>query len=877
MSNKTRKALWPVALVLAVVAIGAMALAMGFAGGYGTAQAHGPGDGHNADSCAGLIDAPVHDQLGDPDCLAAPTGVDGTATMDSITLMWDAVTGAESYIVEYKTGSNAYGNAMTPTATTTPVTGLAADTEYTFRVRATSAAAGEGRWSADAMFSTLANDNQEPVLTGTPLADVSLRIPERSESIDASVAFSDPDEGDVLTYSADSSNTGVATVSIDPDSGMLVIMTGPDAFRGITTITVTATDDDGASVTITFEVRVSEGYTLTAVPVRDAANRSTYVVEELGEYTAKFSVMVGGSNDDVTVTITARVPAAGGITVTDSNGLLGAGFNQEDDLEGSLTIKKEDDGDSRAFEIEGACVTEGAMVSITVQDDDLDQVAVGYILCKEQPATVTKTDDTSSDLFTVASYGDEEFDKVTDGFILDVSNGNDHMVNDDLNETGLLRRDEPVIHTAYTLGVSSEETLEDMANGSPRRVKTGANMTRQEKNADVEAGQRTIEVLAGQPNVQLTVTSKMAGPVYIRFLDSQNPPQPFGTDVDEEPMWRGADVVGLDSQGRLALNNRVALSAAKALAYDQYSIKTPDIIEGQAIMNSKLVGVASAMDADGNYVKDYYQGTFRFFNPCPSVGHHFYVQVYESTGKDLETTEKVMCVDSPRPGPTGLEFTVDSQEAGRGELTYRHALNADSHTVLLVDAHSRTIVTGGEITDATETVRFGAGSVGPTLNDGWRYHFIVVAHGVNDQYTADAITVTTEWINNPDAAASTLTAGTPTRTHIVCQTDNVEVKALLADCDADPVSTEMTAPTGVAATADGNAVTVTWVDGENADSHGVILFDSNWEFGTRIAGQQTDGTVTFENVPAGDYTAVVVASDTAFTEMKIGADTVTVQ
>ena len=152
------------------------------------------------------------------------------------------------------------------------------------------------------------------------------------------------------------------------------------------------------------------------------------------------------------------------------------------------------------------------------------------------------------------------------------------------------------------------------------------------------------------------------------------------------------------------------------------------------------------------------------------------------------------------------------------------------------NAHSRTIVTGGEIEEATETVRFGPDDVGPTLNDGWRYHFIVVAHGLNDQYTADAITVTTEWINNPDAAASTLTARAPTRTHIVCQTDNAEVKALLADCDADPVSTELGAPTGVTTCIAGdpgctdlgaNSVRVTWTDGANAGQHGVVLVDSN--------------------------------------------------
>ena len=65
--------------------------------------------------------------------------------------------------------------------------------------------------------------------------------------------------------------------------------------------------------------------------------------------------------------------------------------------------------------------------------------------------------------------------------------------------------------------------------------------------------------------MQITVTSTEVGPAYIRFMDSDM--QPFGTDVDEEEANRGADVVGLDSQGRLTMT-RTTLTAAEALVYD---------------------------------------------------------------------------------------------------------------------------------------------------------------------------------------------------------------------------------------------------------------------------------------------------------------------
>ena len=363
--------------------------------------------------------------------------------------------------------------------------------------------------------------NEAPVLTSTPLADVSLRIPGQSDPIDVSVAFDDPDADDELTYTAESSNTGVATVSIN--GSMMVISAG--AVRGGATITVTADDGNGGMISSTFMVRVAEGYTLTAAPMRDPNSPSTYVVEELGAYTAKFDLEVGGSDDDVTVTITAIEPDDGGITVTDSNGLIRAGLGDEEetDLEGSLTVKAEDDDNSRAFEIEGECVTPGAMVTISIEDDDLDEVAKGYILC-EEPVVVTPEDETTQgECYSVTGYMGEDEDEALD------------QMRDDI---------EPHERPAHP--------------------------------TNPEMGQDTIQILEGSADVQITVTSCEEGPVYIRFLDSDG--DVFGTDIDECETCEGAtgaDVVGLDSQQKLELNLTNDMDAATALMYDQYSVVTP--------------------------------------------------------------------------------------------------------------------------------------------------------------------------------------------------------------------------------------------------------------------------------------------------------------
>ncbi len=680
-------------------------------------------------------------------------------------------------------------------------------------------------------------------------------------------SFSDADEGDELTLTVGSSDTSVATGMLD-DDGNLVI-TAQDA--GVATITVTATDSAGATATSTIMVTVrlspAERYDLTPPSYEYDAPTTQQVTFTVSAVDADDTPL----DEDATVNfVMQQFPAASTASplVTRVIGWDSSTDNNiEDDniLQGLLTVRATDPDGERGFTVYFQCFAPGEKVEIDMYDEGPELVGEGTISCKTPPPDVTiGPGDSSSDAFTVASYGDWEYDDVTDGFILDVSNGNEHMVNDHHNETGLLSRDEPVIHAAYTLGVSDKETLRDLADGSARRVKVDAKLTRQERNAYVEAGQRTIEVLAGQPNVQLTVTSKMAGPAYIRFLDSDM--EPFGTDVDEEPMWRGADVVGLDSQGRLALNNQVALSAAKALAYDQYTIKTPDIVEGQPAGNSYLVGAASAMDANGKYVKDYNQGAFRFFNPCPAVGHHFYVQVYEASGKYLQTTEKIVCVPSPRPGPAGLVFEIDSQKPGEGELRFEPALNAVGHTVLLIDASNRNIVESVNAVDSMFNADTGLYTVTfDNLNNGWTYHIVVIAEGAANQYTADAVRdYGVSWLGQADVPLSTDPSATPTRQHALCMVDNAEITALLSDCDtAPPPPAELTAPTGVTATVDATDpgeqnVTVTWTDGMNADRHVVFLFDSDPKL-YGVASAQTDGTTTFMNVPSGTYTAVVVA------------------
>ena len=112
-------------------------------------------------------------------------------------------------------------------------------------------------------------------------------------------------------------------------------------------------------------------------------------------------------------------------------------------------------------------------------------------------------------------------------------------------------------------------------------------------------GQDTIEILEGSADVQITVTSCEAGPVYVRFLDSDG--DVFGTDIDECETCEGAsgaDVVGLDSQQKLELNmGPTEIDAPMALMYDQYNVVTPGRRCGQVPGRQCLVCTTRARSA----------------------------------------------------------------------------------------------------------------------------------------------------------------------------------------------------------------------------------------------------------------------------------------
>ena len=98
---------------------------------------------------------------------------------------------------------------------------------------------------------------KEAPTVANPIADIASLESGKAKQISLSGVFADAD-GDALTLSASSSDTGVASVSsqLDPVTGSATAITVTAVSSGTATVTVTARDSDGNTVADTFDVTV---------------------------------------------------------------------------------------------------------------------------------------------------------------------------------------------------------------------------------------------------------------------------------------------------------------------------------------------------------------------------------------------------------------------------------------------------------------------------------------------------------------------------------------------------------------------------------------------------------------------------------------------
>ena len=217
----------------------------------------------------------------------------------------------------------------------------------------------EGLSATQTMTLTVFSVNQGPTLTDTiPHQNM---MPGETVTLDLADHFTDPD-GDTLTYTAETDDTAVATVSIDGSMVTVVAVADGTAF-----ITVTATDPDGASAAQTFAAFVATG------------NRAPMAVGEIAAQTVaageSVTVDVSGNftdpdNDELTYTAASSNEDAATVSVS------GAMVTVTGVAEGSatVTVTATDPGDLSATQTFDVTVSTGNLppeISDTIPVHDL--------------------------------------------------------------------------------------------------------------------------------------------------------------------------------------------------------------------------------------------------------------------------------------------------------------------------------------------------------------------------------------------------------------------------------------------------------------------------------------------------------------------------
>ena len=173
---------------------------------------------------------------------------------------------------------------------------IAAVGEGTATITAT--ATDPGGLTANQTFSAVVtHPNRAPTAVGTP--NGSVHGVGNTTTVNLNSHFSDPD-GDTLTYTATSSDTGKATVRVSERNLHITAVAG-----GRSTITATATDPDGLTATQTFTSVVTEDIPdQTAVAGSGVLGISASAVVHFGRSPGDLFVYSATSSDTSVVTIT---------------------------------------------------------------------------------------------------------------------------------------------------------------------------------------------------------------------------------------------------------------------------------------------------------------------------------------------------------------------------------------------------------------------------------------------------------------------------------------------------------------------------------------------------------------------------------------------
>ena len=280
--------------------------------------------------------------------------------------------------------------------------------------------------------------NRDPVVSN-PIPAQTLTEGDTA-TIDAGGYFSDPD-GDALTYSATSSDAGVATAG--HEGSMITIIA---VAAGTATVTVTASDPDGASamqdVTVTVEAANRAPVAVGEIPDLELAEGETFVspidlffMDPDGDtltYAAESSdttvvtvsmaanviTVVAVEAGEAMVTITATDP--GGLSATQTASLTVTAVNRAPELTDTIPHQTLTPGDTLALDVSNTFTDpDGDTLTFTVMSDDTTVATVSV-----DGATVTIVAVDAGSAFITVTATDPGGLSASQAFAASVATGN---------------------------------------------------------------------------------------------------------------------------------------------------------------------------------------------------------------------------------------------------------------------------------------------------------------------------------------------------------------------------------------------------------------------------------------------------------------------
>ena len=346
----------------------------------------------NASSATGTI--------ANDDRLAQVTGVSAVPGESKITVGWTAVTNAEGYRIQWKSGAQDYSatqsdnrEATVSSGSTTSheITGLANGTGYTVRVAATHAGAGDGPWSSEKSATPVGTDTTAPTLSSATVNGAALVLT-YDENLDANStpaanAFAVTVAGSAVTVSGVAIDGATVTLALATGAGhddtVTLDYTAPSSGAIQDAAGNEVEDLDGQAVTN--DTPDTTAPSLSAATVEGAALVLTFSESLDGTSTpaaGSFTVTVAGSAVSVSgvavsgneVTLTLATPAGHGDAVSVSYDVPATGRIQDDsgNAAGAITSASVTNNtpDTTAPTLSSATVN-GATLTLTY-DETLD-------------------------------------------------------------------------------------------------------------------------------------------------------------------------------------------------------------------------------------------------------------------------------------------------------------------------------------------------------------------------------------------------------------------------------------------------------------------------------------------------------------------------